>query len=113
MENMIDKIRPELLIVAIVLYFIGMALKKIKKIKDNYIPIILGALGIIVGVIYCGCVEGWNYASVITGFVQGILCAGCSTYVNQVIKQLLKANNVDEEVVDVVADAVTDSVTKK
>jgi uncharacterized membrane protein len=110
MENMIDKIRPELLIVSVVLYFIGMGLKK-SKLKDNFIPIILGLIGIVVGVVYCGFVEGWTFASCLTGLVQGVLCAGCSTYVNQIIKQLLKLNNVDEETADKIADKIADEIT--
>lgn len=104
-ESLINYIKPELLIVAVGLYFIGVVLKR-SKLKDNYIPIVLGAIGIVIGVVYCGVVEGFNFNSIFSGVVQGVLCAGCSVYANQIIKQLLKAHNVDEETADKIADTI-------
>ena len=88
-------IKPELLVVAIVLYFIGMGLKNTEKIADKYIPIILGVLGVIIAGIYVLATSDFNgYQSILmaifTSLVQGILVAGTSVYVNQVIKQLQK-----------------------
>ena len=40
-------VQPELIVVAIVLYFCGMGLKQTQTIKDKYIPLILGASGIV------------------------------------------------------------------
>ena len=82
-----------------------MTLKK-SKLKDNYIPIILGVVGVVVGVAYCGIFEGWSVEGILSGIVQGVLMAGCSVYVNQIIKQLLKDNNVSEEVANHVADTI-------
>lgn len=90
MENLIAMIKPELLIVAVVLYFIGWGLKKIKSLKDNFIPLILGAIGIVACCVYIGIVEGFSWDVLPVGIVQGILCAAASTYVNQVIKQMRK-----------------------
>lgn len=90
--DIMNYVKPELLVVAIVLYFVGMAIKKAKSIKDNYIPYMLGGIGIIL----CGI---WVVANsplstvqevlmaVFTSIVQGVLVAGLSTYVNQLIKQ--------------------------
>ena len=111
MEDLVSKIRAELLLLALVLYFIGTLLKK-SKLKDNYIPLIIGAIGVVVGIVYIGIVEGWSFASVLTGTVQGLLCASTSTYVNQIIKQLLKLNNVDEETAEKIADNITDKIEK-
>ena len=44
MEQIMNYVKPELLIVAVVLYFIGMGIKKSEVIPDKYIPAILGAL---------------------------------------------------------------------
>ena len=35
-----DYVKPELLVVAVVLYFIGMWLKQSETVKDKYIPLI-------------------------------------------------------------------------
>lgn len=92
MEQVINYIKPELIVVAIVLYFIGMAIKKAETIKDKYIPIILGIFGIIICSIYviatCTCTTFQEIAmAVFTAVTQGILVAGLSTYVNQLMKQ--------------------------
>ena len=41
-----DYIKPELIAVAPVLYFIGIWLKKAQTVKDKYIPLILGTVSI-------------------------------------------------------------------
>lgn len=90
--DIMNYVKPELLVVAIVLYFVGMAIKKAKSIKDNYIPYILGGIGIILCGIWVvansplGTVQEVLMA-VFTSIVQGVLVAGLSTYVNQLIKQ--------------------------
>ncbi|MCR2023182.1 phage holin family protein, partial [Blautia pseudococcoides] len=48
METIMEYVKPELLVVAIVLYFVGMALKQSQAVKDKYIPLILGAAGILI-----------------------------------------------------------------
>lgn len=92
-----EYIRPELLILAIVLYFLGVAIKNTEVIKDKYIPLVLGLVGIIFSAIYV--VATSTIASyqdiltiIFTSIVQGILVAGASVYVNQSIKQ----NNKEE-----------------
>lgn len=95
MEQIMNYVKPELVIVAVVLYFIGMGLKKAQTIKDKYIPLILGGVGIAlcaVRVLATGPLSsGQEIAmAVFTAIVQGILVAGLSTYVNQVIKQVNK-----------------------
>ena len=95
MEQIMKYVKPELIVVAIVLYFCGMALKQTQVVKDKYIPMLLGAGGIVL----CGI---WVLATsplgngqeiamaVFTAIVQGILMAGLSNYVNQIIKQANK-----------------------
>ncbi|MCI8378610.1 MAG: hypothetical protein HFH72_08850 [Lachnospiraceae bacterium] len=93
--DIMNYVKPELIVVAIVLYIVGVALKKAKTVKDNAIPFILGAGGIILSAIWVlansplGTVQEVLMA-VFTSIVQGILVAGLSTYVNQLIKQAQK-----------------------
>ena len=91
---MTDYIQPELMVLIPVLYLIGFALKKSTIFKDKYIPLVLGVVGIILSFLYFmfGDIE-CNGTSVFTAITQGILCAGASTYANQIYKQL--ANNDD------------------
>lgn len=88
-------VKPELIVVAVALYFMGMWLKQSEAVKDKYIPLINGAVGIVVCGIYVvatsTCQTGQEIAmAVFTAITQGILVAGLSTYVNQLIKQIGK-----------------------
>ena len=96
MEQVMSYVKPELLAVAVVLYFCGIGLKRIQIVKDNYIPVILGGAGMIVfagcGLATCPLSNIQDIAmAVFTSIVQGVLVAGLSTYVNQMIKQANKA----------------------
>ncbi len=95
MEQIMNYVKPELIVVAVVLYFVGAGLKKSEAVADKYIPIILGAVGVVLCAIWvlatCPIDTGQNIAmAVFTAIVQGILVAGLSTYVNQIIKQSQK-----------------------
>lgn len=95
MEQIINYVKPELIVVAIVLYFIGMWLKQSQTIKDKYIPLLIGGIGVAISAIYvfatCTCSTGQEIAlAVFTSITQGILVAGLSTYINQMVKQLNK-----------------------
>ena len=48
MDAIQNYVKPELLIVAIVLYFLGMWLKQAAFMKDKYIPLVLGITGVII-----------------------------------------------------------------
>lgn len=93
--DIMNYIKPELIVVAIVLYFIGLAIKKAETIKDKYIPYVLGVISVILCAIWIianspiGTVQEILMA-VFTAIVQGVLVAGLSTYVNQLIKQANK-----------------------
>ena len=95
MEQILNYVKPELIVVAAVLYFIGMGLKQAQAVKDKYIPIILGGTGIVLCAIWVLATSplgtGQDIAmAVFTAIVQGILVAGLSTYINQIIKQSQK-----------------------
>ena len=80
-------IQPELLILVPVLYIIGEIIKKTEFISDKFIPIILGTIGIIMSCLYVIATCGFSAMGIFTSITQGILVAGCSVYVNQIIKQ--------------------------
>lgn len=95
MEQIVNYVKPELLVLAVVLYFVGMGLKQAQAVKDKYIPAILGLIGCVLAAVYVvatcplGNVQEIAMA-VFTAIVQGILVAGLSTYVNQLTKQRKK-----------------------
>ncbi len=89
-----DYIKPELLTLIPVLYLLGLGLKK-SKVKDNFIPIILGVVSVLLSAL-------WIIATIdiltvkdialaiFTSVTQGILISGASVYVNQLYKQSKK-----------------------
>lgn len=92
MDEIMNYVKPELLVVAVVLYFLGMALKQAETIKDKYIPLILGGISIVLCAIWVLATStlgsGQDVAmAVFTAITQGILVAGLSNYVNQIVKQ--------------------------
>ena len=80
-------IKPELLIMIPVCYILGMIIKQTEKIKDKYIPALLGIFAIILTAICVTAMEGFSLMGVFTSITQGILVAGTAVYVNQLIKQ--------------------------
>lgn len=84
-------IKPELLVLVPVLYLVGVALKK-SAVNDRHIPWILGVAGVVLSFLWiagtCTMANAQEIVlAVFTGIVQGILAAGASVYVNQIIKQ--------------------------
>ena len=95
MEQILNYVKPELVVVAIALYFIGVCLKESQTVTDKYIPAILGVIGIVICGIYvvatCDLKGTHNIAmAIFTAIVQGVLVAGLSNYANQIIKQMNK-----------------------
>ena len=95
MDYLSNFIRPELLVLIPVLYIAGAGLKKSARIADNLIPLVLGAISVVLALAYVlgtSTLCGWRdvLMAAFTAVTQGILCAGASVYVNQLIKQAEK-----------------------
>ena len=88
-----EYIRPELLILIPVMYLIGAAIKK-SRIKDNYIPLILGCISVLLCTVWVLANSELNGVNgFFTALTQGILIAGASVYLNQIIKQHGKSDD--------------------
>ncbi|MEG0667850.1 MAG: phage holin family protein [Clostridium sp.] len=85
MENLITFIPAELSILIASCYVLGIFLKRIQGVKDNYIPIALMIFCIIFSMVLAGFTAD--------AFLQGILCWGVSVGINQIAKQTLKGEN--------------------
>lgn len=89
--NFQDYIMPELIVLIPVLYLIGAGIKK-SEYPSKHIPLLLGCIGVVMCGLYIFANNTINGAQEIatalfTAFTQGILVAGASVYVNQIIKQ--------------------------
>lgn len=95
LEMLKEFIKPELLILIPVLYLIGISIKNTLLIKDKFIPLVLGISGIMLAIIYIFATEEITgtqliFKAIFTAITQGILCAGASVYINQIVKQATK-----------------------
>lgn len=93
-ETMKEFIKPELIILIPVLYLVGCGIKR-SEIKDKFIPILLGVVGVIFAGLYVFATCSANglkdiAMAIFTALTQGILTAGASVYFNQIYKQLNK-----------------------
>jgi hypothetical protein len=84
-------IKPEVLVLIPVLYLFGMALKK-SQVADKHIPWLLGCASVtlcFLFVVATSVLDGWQEVvmAIFSSITQGILCAGASVYMNQLIKQ--------------------------
>ena len=92
--DVMNFIKPELLILVPVLYTIGLGIKK-SNVTDKYIPLILGVVSIFLStlwVISTSNIKNWQDAvyAIFISITQGILTAGASVYVNQLYIQSKK-----------------------
>ena len=91
-----EYIKSELLILVPVLYIIGLGLKK-SKLKDKWIPLVLGITGITLSAVWVTATSQFENAKDIaaaffTSVTQGVLAAGASVYANQIYVQARKTS---------------------
>lgn len=89
--NFNEFIKPELLVLIPVLYLIGVAVKN-SKIADKFIPWILGGVSVALSALWifatCAIENPADISlAIFTAITQGVLVAGASVYVNQLVKQ--------------------------
>ena len=90
-----EYIKPELLVVAVVLYFIRLGIQKTEIVKEKFIPILLGGIGILISATYVMAtsqISGYQQVmmAIFTSIIQGILVAGISVYAKKIIENRKK-----------------------
>ena len=78
------------LAIVVITYLIGLGTKASAKIRDEYIPVIVGIAGGVLGVVGMFVMPDFPANDVLTAFAVGIVSGLASTGVNQVYKQLGK-----------------------
>ena len=74
--------------IVVITYLIGLGAKAIPNIKDNYIPIIVGVAGRILGVIGMYVIPDFPANDILNAIAVGIVSGLSSTGVNQIYKQV-------------------------
>lgn len=92
MEEIFNFIKPELLVLVPVLYFIGLGIKK-SSIPNKNIPLFLGIISIFLSTLWVFStseINNWQDIAnaAFVSITQGILAAGTAVYANQLYIQL-------------------------
>ena len=74
--------------IVVITYLIGYAAKQISAVKDNFIPVIVGVCGGILGVVGMRVIPNFPATNILDGIAVGIVSGLASTGVNQIWKQL-------------------------
>lgn len=96
MEEKIDMdISSVTTVVAIVVicYLIGLAAKIVPMVKDNYIPVVVGVAGGILGVVGMYVIQDFPAHDILNAIAVGIVSGLSSTGVNQIYKQIKKGSD--------------------
>lgn len=89
-ENIMEFIRPELFILVLFLWCLGLFFKKVPSFKREWaIPFILLGLGLLFTMLYIAVVlgEGFTWVVIISSIIQGTLIAALAVFGNELIKQ--------------------------
>jgi O-antigen/teichoic acid export membrane protein len=76
--------------IVVITYLIGYAAKQLPKVKDSYIPVIVGTAGGILGIIGMYVIPDFPANDVLNAIAVGIVSGLSSTGVNQIYKQVKK-----------------------
>lgn len=90
MGELIDFLRPELMVLVVVLWALGKFLKLAPWFKQEWaIPFILLGIGEVLTVAYVAIVagEGFTAAGVIASMIQGVIVAALAVFGNEAVKQ--------------------------
>ena len=86
--TIIEYVKPELLLIVPALWIIGKLLKEASFLKNKFIPLTLGGVGVVLAVCWiAGTSDRFGVTGLFTAITQGILCAGVAVYGNQLIRQ--------------------------
>jgi len=90
LTTLLQFVRPELVILIVFVWCIGLFLKKVPAFTDEWkIPFILIFIGIIFTVLYIAFVlgEGVTAAVLVSSIIQGVIIAALAVLGNETIKQ--------------------------
>ncbi len=101
MENILSYILESYILLVPVLYILGTFMKKSEKIKDNYIPAILCAVGIVLALLITVSTADFStwqtsLGEIVKGIIQGILVTGGAVLGSQLVIQSRKAKEEEE-----------------
>lgn len=85
------------LAIVIICYLVGLGAKTIDGVKDNYIPVIVGAVGGALGAAGMYVIPDFPATDIMTAVAVGIVSGLASTGVNQIYKQVKKMLDINKQ----------------
>ena len=82
--------------IVVITYLIGLLVKAVPSIKDEFIPVIVGVAGGILGIAGMYVIPEFPANDLINAFAVGVVSGLSSTGVNQVWKQMSNLKNTAE-----------------
>ena len=76
--------------ITVICYLIGMACKAAAKVKDECIPVIVGATGAILGIVGMYTMPDYPAHDILNAIAIGIVSGLAATGINQAMKQMKK-----------------------
>jgi dolichyl-phosphate-mannose--protein O-mannosyl transferase len=98
-NEIINFIQPQLFILVVFLYCLGLFLKKVPAFTAEWlIPIILLGVSLFITIIYMGVVIEGKFTAIVivTAVIQSVIIAAVSVFGNEIIKQLTNKRKLDK-----------------
>ena len=83
-----DTIIATVAAITVISYLVGMACKAVDAIPDKFIPVIVGVVGAILGVVGMYTMPEFPAKDILNALAVGIASGLASTGANQIVKQL-------------------------
>jgi len=102
-ETVLSFVRPELLILIVFLWALGLFLKKAPWFRNEWaIPFISLGIGVVFAILYIAVVigEGFTASVIISAIIQGTIIAALAVFGYEGLKQLLYKRPVDKMAYD-------------
>ena len=80
--------------IVVIAYLIGMAAKNIERIPDNWIPVICGVVGAVLGVVGMYTTPGFPAQNILAALEVGVVSGLAATGVHQIGKQNIGSDEV-------------------
>lgn len=74
--------------ITVIAYLVGIGCKASERVKDNWIPVICGCVGAVLGIVGFKVMPDFPAADALTAVAVGIVSGFASTGINQAWKQL-------------------------
>lgn len=79
--------------ITVICYLIGLVFKAIPKFTDNFIPIIMGIAGAVLGIVGMHVMPDFPATDIVNALAVGVVSGLAATGVNQIGKQISKLKN--------------------